>query len=535
MSCAQEGGPRLEFADVFDMPSQVASEVLVHAARIAKIGVWDYDFTDNRAYWSEGVFEIFDLERAVPPHYADVFDYFVPEDRRRLVDAMEEAKLRGTESDLTCRIVSERGLHKFVRVLIRPVSEDGGRANRLRGVVQDVTGSDIENRKEAEAALLEAKHQAEAANSAKSDFLAVMSHELRTPLNPILGFTDLLLDETENPEHLAILRSISEAGQNLTKVIGDVLDFAKIESGRSEVTEEVFDVTNLIEPKVRFMGGQLKSKPVELNCSVEISPDYVKGQRFVGDPDKISRVLSNLVSNAIKFTDAGSIAVDASLVKADDTAMLHVDVRDTGIGIRADDVDQIFEPFRQADSSRTRRHGGTGLGLSICKKLVELMGGRIAARSEPGGGSTFSFVVPLRPAARPEQADEGGFDFKAWARSLAGEDKPHVLLVEDNATNTFYAKHILRGFNCEVTAVASGEEALAQYRAGEHDLLLLDLHMPGIGGMEVLRSIRRSEHSLGWRRVPVVVLTADVLASTREKALKHGADAVLNKPIRARE
>jgi len=397
-----------------------------------------------------------------------------------------------------------------------------------------VAARDVSRRKQNEAALMEAKRQAEEASMAKSEFLAVMSHELRTPLNPILGFTDLLIDETDNPEHKEILAAISEAGQNLTKVIGDVLDFAKIESGRTEVHQEEFDIEKLLDAKVRLMRGQLDGDGVDLRLRFERSEAYSADTRFVGDPEKISRVLTNLIGNAIKFTLKGSIEVRASVGPTDNGALLEIAVEDSGDGISSDKLDSIFEPFVQVDSSITRQHGGSGLGLSICKKLVELMGGRISVESRRGMGSTFSYCVPLRPVeVREAAASPEGFNVKAWADELRERGAPHVLLVEDNPTNAYYAKRILENFHCQVTAVTSGEEALTEYSAGTHDLILLDLHMPGIGGMEVLRSIRKSEATLGWRRVPILVLTADVMKATRNESLTNGADAVLNKPIRA--
>lgn len=449
-----------------------------------------------------------------------------PEDRPRMQKLLREVIHSARIEKIENRVLSKRGtMHWFSwRIFADKTTE-----------TVFISARDVSDRKEAEKALIEAKIQAEEANQAKSDFLAVMSHELRTPLNPILGFTDLLMEEIENPEHREVLAAISDAGEILTSVIGDVLDFAKIESGRSDVHADVFDLRRLVERQVGFMAGQIKNDTVRLDHTFEVNKRLPESASYIGDEEKIARVLSNLLGNAIKFTDNGAIHLDCSVDPIDtDRAMLHVDITDSGIGIAEETLDELFKPFRQADSSRTRRHGGAGLGLAICKKLVELMGGQMTARSQLGKGSTFSFVLPLSlPPASATPAEtvkrSGG------ASALLIKDAPHILLVEDNATNTFYAKRLLAGMGCPVTAVSSGEEALAQYSPDDHAVILLDLHMPGIGGMEVLRTVRAQELESGAEHQPILILTADVLPTTREACLKNGASGVLNKPVRAME
>ncbi len=400
-----------------------------------------------------------------------------------------------------------------------------------------LSARDTTRRHRMERALIDAKVQAEEANRAKMNFLAMMSHELRTPLNPILGFADLLLTETENPEHVEILESIIDAGQNLTSVIGDVLDFAKIESGRTELSEVEFDVENTIRQRIRVFSAQVRGRQIDLRYSYDLSPQLSQSERLLGDEEKLSRVLNNLIANAIKFTEAGEVHVDCSLLPlADGRASLRVDVIDTGIGIDSERVGELFQPFQQIDNSRTRRYGGTGLGLAICKRIVDLMGGEISVKSRLGAGATFSFFVPLRRVTAEKKGPQSENSVINCSPSeLRIEGRPHVFLVEDNATNTFYAKRLLVSLGCEVTSVSDGEQALAEYSPSDHDIILLDLHMPGIGGVEVLQSIRETEAREQLARVPIAILTADVLPATRELCVKNGADAFLTKPVKIRE
>lgn len=629
-----------------EIESRIQKEVFVEGERIASLGAWEYDVETNQVLWSEGVYAIFNIKRDLPLPIEKCISYYIPKDRKRIQQALEDVIAHRRAYDIECEIISGSGEHKFIRAIGRVGALRGERVRSIIGVVRDVTqrqtlqkgleaffhltpdlvgvldfdgkpinlspswesalgwtlaelracgidalvhaddrervrqllksmatserikkcesrvvsksgelrwvswrifadrptervfisARDITESKYTEKALIEAKLQAEEANRAKSDFLAVMSHELRTPLNPILGFTDLLLEETENPEHCNILRIISESGQSLTKVIGNVLDFAKIESGRVEVRSDLFDMQHLVGQCAALMAGQIDGDSVSLNYNVELGSHFSAGQRFIGDEDKISRILTNLIGNAIKFTDQGAVYVDCSINGIDsERAILHVDVTDTGIGMTEASMEELFEPFKQVDSSSTRRHGGTGLGLSICKRLANLMGGEITVRSELHEGSTFTFILPLgvgavsRAKAVPSEGKTVGID------TLRIESAPHVLLVEDDATNTLYAKCLLERMGCTVTAAASGEEALAQYSAAEHTIILLDLHMPGMGGMDVLKSIRRSEANDGLNRAPILILTANVLADTREACLSNGADAVVYKPLGPRE
>ncbi len=429
--------------------------------------------------------------------------------------AIDTGRIESTEN----RVVSKEGRYFWFswRFFADPATE-----------LVFVSARDVTRRKDTEEALKEAKVQAELANRAKSDFLAIMSHELRTPLNPILGFADLLISEIEDEEHLEILQAISQAGQNLTNVIGDVLDFAKIESGRAEVEEDEFVLKDLLEKQIRLMQGQVRGKPVDLQLDYQSDPALDDKLVLLADKEKITRVIFNLLGNAIKFTEEGSVRLDSYLSDSgDQRAIWHLDVSDTGIGISRKALEGIFEPFSQADTSTTRQYGGTGLGLAICKRLIELMGGEITVSSRIGEGTTFSILLPLKIGTRKAEQSPAS-DHRA--KKLSG--KPKILVVEDNATNSYYLTRVLGQMDCQVTSVISGEEALAHYVHGAYGMILLDIHMPGINGIDVLRRIRAEESEKGLRPVPIVMLTADVLPQTREQCMQLGANGFLTKPVR---
>jgi PAS domain S-box-containing protein len=451
-------------------------------------------------------------------------DCVVHEEDRAAIRAMIASAIKsGKIESIQNRVIAKSGeLHWFSWRLFADQSME----------MLFISARDVTRRVKVETALKEAKVQADFANRAKSDFLAIMSHELRTPLNPILGFADLLISETENPEHKEILQSISEAGEHLTSVIGDVLDFAKIEAGRTEIEEDEFDLEDLVSKQVRVMEGQVSGKPVKVSFNHKAAEEIEKETMFLGDREKIVRILYNLLGNAIKFTDRGSVTLDSELKLTEDGRVLwHVDVADTGIGIPEGSLIQVFQPFSQADSSATRKYGGTGLGLAICKKLIELMGGQISVKSRYGEGACFSFSLPLKIGKATATAKKDS----AAIGSLTVSGGPRVLLVEDNDTNIFYIRRLLEKMECGVTTAESGEEALARYRPEYFDLILLDIHMPGVSGIEVLQQIRADEKANELERIPILMLTADVLPTTRETCLESGADGFLTKPVRAGE
>ncbi len=400
------------------------------------------------------------------------------------------------------------------------VLEQKARAEQENAVVQ-------QQNKEIERLLAEARQ----ASRFKSEFLANMSHEIRTPMNGILGMTDLVLTSDLTGEQREYLETARESADSLLRILNDVLDFSKIEAGKLDLNPIAFSLRKYVHQTAKIFAVSAAEKRLELGVNVtEATPDDL-----VGDPDRLQQVLLNLIGNAVKFTSRGGVLISVDLEKREGRSTdVHFAVHDTGIGIPLDKQQIIFESFRQADGSTTRRFGGTGLGLAICSKLVELMGGRIWVESDMGRGSTFHFTARFELSSAQEQKAPAKPDH--LRRLLAGTgEKPaglRVLLAEDNAVNQKLATKLLERRGHQVTVAACGRKALDILAREDFDVVLMDVQMPDMDGLEATRAIRESERG-GDRRIPIAAMTAHTMTGDRERCLVAGMDAFITKPIDA--
>lgn len=367
---------------------------------------------------------------------------------------------------------------------------------------------------------LQLKTLAEEANQAKSRFLAAMSHEIRTPMHGILGMSEQLL---EHPGVRPIAQDIHASTLGLMGITDQILDLAKVESGRMELEQGVFDPGELVRSVLNAHTASAGRKGVLL-VEQDATPSGVALQ---GDSGKLRQVLGNLVSNAIKFSDGGTVTVGVAVREADGRALLTCSVRDQGIGIEPQALARLFQPFEQADSGIARRFGGTGLGLAICRELVTLMGGRIWCESTPGQGSVFTFEVRCARASAQPAAQA----LPAAPVPATPQPARKVLLAEDVELNRALVKLQLANFGCELDFVENGEQVLRAVQDKDYDLILMDCMMPVMDGFEATRRLRERERSAGLARTPVVGVTASAINGDRERCLEVGMDDVLTKPF----
>jgi PAS domain S-box-containing protein len=389
------------------------------------------------------------------------------------------------------------------------------KSGKIYGIARDVT-----EQKRLYQELREAKQNAEKSGNLKETFLANMSHEIRTPMNAIIGFTELLLRRSLPEQEKEYVQIIKNSGQNLLRIIDDILDVSKINSGLLAFEQLPIKISKILGSLNTMLGQKAKEKNLLLTfeSSGEI-PETV-----LGDPTRLTQIIINLVGNAIKFTKEGSVRVEANLQKEDgDNYYIEFSVTDTGIGIAPDQLEHIFDRFRQADTNTTRSYGGTGLGLSIAKQMIELQGGQIEVTSEVDKGSVFTFTLPFK---KINSTQNNGSD-KNIKQKLSDLSDKKILVAEDNPINIKFVSSLFNEYNISAEFAKTGKEAVEKLRNGSFDIVLMDIEMPEMNGYEATKVLREELNS----NVPIIAMTAHAMAGESEKCLKSGMDAYISKPI----
>ena len=513
----------ITYMDDITAMTAVRREARLNARRLkvalaaAGAGVYEIDH-QTRGFWGSPEFHRMLGRRIV---YEDVreaiWPMVHPEDRERLYTVGDERQQGGRwgAREYEVRLVTPDGQARWMRVFHDVRRDEAGKPRKAVGLILD-----IDERKKAELALVAAERAAQAANEAKAQFLANMSHEIRTPMNGVLGVMHVLKRELPAGDNAQLLGEALAAGQMLSTLLDDVIDISRIEAGRLELAREAVDPGELTRSVARLLAGQASHKGLRLDLDIAEDLGWVQT-----DPTRVRQALFNLIGNAVKFTLQGSITVRARRKigvgpYGDPEQRLAFDVIDTGVGVPLEAQTRLFERFQQADASTTRRFGGSGLGLAISRKLAQMLGGDITFRSTPGEGSTFTLTIAAPPAEAPRAAEAEVADILAGVK---------VLVVEDNPTNQLVACRILQQLGAVVSIADDGATGVEAARDGGFDLILMDVQMPGMDGLEASRRIRALPGPAAAS--PIIALTANVMAHQRAAYHAAGMDGVVAKPI----
>ncbi len=488
--------------------------------------VFELDARGNLVFANSFGLKTFGYGQASLMKGINVLDVVAVEDRERLRDDLRRSverssgpRLHGYEYKMHRKDGSTFPAVVYPAGIIR-----GERIVGWRGIVMDIS-----ERKEAEEALKAAKAAAEEAARAKSEFLANMSHEIRTPMNAVIGLIDLLRDSDLDPEQRECVEIIRNSGDALLATINDILDFSKIEAGRMVLEDHPFDLKSFVEISMGLVAAGAAEKGLQMVWKIDESVPSI----VVGDPTRLRQVLINLLGNAVKFTEKGSVTLSVDAIPGKDGCIhLHFAVKDTGIGIPEDRIDRLFQSFSQVDMSTTRKYGGTGLGLAISRRLVELMGGRIWIESIEGEGSTFHFSVPMAVSKSLPEPSSAAASKSGSLLTACPDAHPdmRILLAEDNDVNRKVMLQMLRKLGYRADMAANGIEVLKALERKQYDLVFMDIQMPEMDGLEATKQIRKLRS--GSEQPSIIALTAHAMEGDRKRCLEAGMDGYISKPVK---
>jgi len=511
------------FQDITDQKNAERELVrLNHRFRLAteagRVGIWEWIVEENRFVVDEATRRLFGIGYGeILTTSADWFDRLHPDDRSRAEKELQACLLSDTPFDGEYRIVWPSGDIRYLHARGTVIEDPATQTKQIVGTCWDITEIRLLSLQ-----LAAEKDIAEAANRAKTSFLAAMSHEIRTPMNGVLGMNALLQSTELSTHQRRLAEKTQHSAETLLTIIDDILDISKLEAGKVDLEDIPFDFPDLVRKIVDVMEIRADTKGLRLTTAIDAAADGV----FRGDPTRLRQILLNLVTNAIKFTETGTVDIAASAqAEKSGHARLRIEVRDSGIGISDAVKATLFQPFEQADRSITRRFGGTGLGLSICKRLVELMGGQIGVTNRIGGGSVFWVEIILRRAILSEPAAPTPI---AKGTDQASTFSGRILLAEDNDINSELVILILEGAGYEVDLVTDGLSAVCAVAEANFDLILMDMQMPHLDGPSATKRIRATEKG---SQIPIIAMTANAMKEDRERCLNAGMTDYISKPF----
>lgn len=486
--------------------------------KIAKICHVEFDLISDETICSEEALIIFGIENTVEFSYKKFLTLIHPDDKIIFEKNIEQIIKSQKGFNIDFRIILNNETLKVINAKCQTEIE---KPNKIMGIFQDVT-----DRKTIEKELITAKEIAEDSVNMRERFMANISHEIRTPMNGILGLSNILLDMERDPEKIEYLRAIKSSGDNLLVIINDLLDYSKIESGKLQFEKIPFNLRELIKSTCTMLEIKAKEKGIGLRYDV----DERIPKLILGDTVRLNQIIVNLTGNAIKFTETGEVLIRIRLKEESyQKISLQFDIHDTGIGIPDNKLEYIFESFTQANIDTERKYGGTGLGLAISKQLVELQSGKIWVISNPGIGSTFSFVLGYEKIITQNGNGSGGSDLSKG--SITNWNHIKILLVEDNKINQLLANKILKSWDLQVDIAENGFEAVEKSKLNKYDLILMDLQMPRMDGYNATKILRQE---LSFKN-PIIAMTASAMKEELERCLSLGMSDYITKPFRPEE
>ncbi|MDW7695528.1 ATP-binding protein [Flammeovirgaceae bacterium SG7u.111] len=498
-----------------DITRQKQLENILHEVeKVSKVGGWEFELTNKQFTLTDGVYNICELPTGHDLSFEEALNFFTPSSKFKLIKALKQAFVDSKNFSLDLEFITALKTKIWLRTAVKP-THCNRNVCKFIGTIQDITST-----KEAEYKLIEQKTEAEEAAYAQSICLSTMSHEIRTPMNAVIGMTHLLLSENPKPSQVTPLRTLKFSAENLMVLINDILDYNKLESGKFTFENIPFSLREVAEDVKEAFAHKAKEKSISIKLKLDADiPTFVKGDKV-----RLTQILNNLVSNAIKFTEKGGITIDIEVKETEgNTVQIYFSVADTGIGIPKDKQHAIFEQFTQASPDTSRKYGGTGLGLPIAKKLLSLQKSDLNLTSEEGKGAQFYFELSF---------DKVNKNIRTSPKSLPKVydlKRINVLVVEDNRINQLVARRFLEKWGAVIDIVEDGKVAVERVQKKDYDIVLMDLEMPKMNGYEATKIIRKMGGDYAF--LPIIALTASAMQDVKEKVINAGMNDYIQKPF----